>query len=277
MKIFRVVDADGRAVWASSANGTDFTRLAGTFPDFAPTEEPLEVSRLLAPVERPPAIWCVGLNFHEHAKETGQAVPEYPILFLKTAGCIIGPGDVIELPRGLKSNKVDYEVELTVVIGKGGKNIPAERAAMHILGFTIANDVSARDWQKVAGGGQWVRGKAFDTSCPLGPCIATPDELEPLDQRCLRSWINGELRQHSTPADMMFSVYELVAFVSRSTTLEPGTLILTGTPHGVGFAMNPRQFLKLGDQIRMEIDGIGVLENPVGEESLDEGCSKKAP
>ncbi|MGF1452376.1 MAG: fumarylacetoacetate hydrolase family protein [Opitutales bacterium] len=269
MKVYRVLDRLDHAVWAASANGVDFTRLEGAFPDFHPTGQLVEAVRLLAPVEPPPAIWCVGLNYHEHARETGLPLPEHPILFLKPRTCLSGPADIIELPRGLHSDKVDYELELTVVIGKSGKNIPKERALEHVFGYTIGNDVSARDWQKIGGGGQWVRGKSFDTACPVGPCVATPDEVAPLEGRRMQCWINGERRQSSSPGDMVFGVADLIAFISRSNTLEAGSLILTGTPHGVGFVMKPRQYLRLGDHVRMEIEGIGILENTVGEEILE--------
>ncbi len=267
MRIYRIQDAAGVTHHAASTDSETFTRLTGSFPDFTPTGEPVVPAKILAPLQ-PPANYCIGLNYHKHAAEVGQEPPEHPVLFMKAPSAVTGPNDAIELPRGLASDKVDYEVELVVVIGRRGKNIPEEHALEHVFGYTVANDVSARDWQKHGGGGQWVRGKTFDTFCPLGPCIVTRDEIPDPNALGLRSRVNNELRQDASTADFIFSVQKLVSFLSGSTTLEPGTVILTGTPSGVGMAMNPRQFLKPGDVVTCEIDGIGHLENPVIEESL---------
>lgn len=267
MKIYQIETTDGQHCWASSVDGQCFTRLLGDFPDYRPSGEELAVRRLLAPLQ-PPTIYCIGLNYRAHAAETGSELPRYPVLFMKAPSSVIGPNQAVELPRHLPSAKVDYEVELAVVIGRQGKNIPEAEAMDYVFGYTIANDISARDWQKHAGGGQWVRAKTFDTFCPLGPALVTASEIPQLEDVRLRCFINGEPRQDSTVADMIFTVPQIISYLSGSTTLQPGTVILTGTPEGVGMGRRPMTFLKPGDQMRLEIDHLGVLENPVVEEPL---------
>ena len=229
-----------------------------------PTGEAARVAELLAPVA-PPAILCIGVNYRRHAAEFGSAIPARPVLFMKSPSAVQHPGAAIELPVVLPSEAVDYEGELAVVIGRRCKNVTVEDALQAVLGYSCANDVSARDWQKrpELGGGQWCRGKSFDTFCPLGPCLATPALIpDPNDLRLTTS-VSGELRQDASTADMIFPVAELIAFLSGSTTLEPGTVILTGTPSGVGMGSDPPRWLRPGDEVRITIEGIGTLTNPV--------------
>lgn len=235
---------------------------AGGFHDTGLT---CPVARLLAPVT-PAAILCIGLNYRLHAEETGAKIPDHPVLFMKSPAAVQNPGDPILLPRHLRSDQVDYEVELAIVIGKTCKNASRENALDFILGYTCGNDVSARDWQKKGGGGQWCRGKGFDTFCPLGPWIVTPDEIPNPNALRLRTRVNGETLQDSNTADMIFDVPTLITFLSGSTTLLPGTVILTGTPSGVGMSRTPARWLQPGDKVEVEIEKIGILENPVAEE-----------
>jgi 2-keto-4-pentenoate hydratase/2-oxohepta-3-ene-1,7-dioic acid hydratase in catechol pathway len=177
------------------------------------------------------------------------------------------PGEPILLPRHLHSDQVDYECELAVVIGRDCKNVSVEDALDYVLGYTCANDVSARDWQKNHGGGQWVKGKSFDTFCPLGPILVTADRIPNPQILPIRTILNGQIRQESFTGDMIFSVAEIIAFLSGSTTLQAGTVILTGTPPGVGVAADPPRFLNLGDEVVIEITGIGRMQNSVKAES----------
>ena len=226
-----------------------------------------DVFRLLAPLE-PVALLCIGLNYRRHAEETGGKAPQYPVLFMKGINAVQNPGDPIELPRRLRSDEVDYECELAVVIGKRCKNVSRDRALEYVLGYTCANDVSARDWQMRGGGRQWCRGKTFDTFAPLGPCLVTADEIANPNALGIRTLLNGQIVQDWNTNDMIFDVPTLIEFLSASTTLLPGTVILTGTPHGVGMAHQPPLFLRPGDSVTIEIDGIGALTNPVVEEPL---------
>ncbi|GFO66994.1 hypothetical protein GMLC_05730 [Geomonas limicola] len=235
---------------------------------------PLDQVTLEAPLPRPRRnIFCVGKNYHEHAREFaksgfdnsvkgGDDIPEYPIIFSKVPEAVVGPGVAIRIPAGI-SDSIDYEAELAVVIGKGGRGITAEKALEHVLGYTIVNDVTARDWQQRHK--QWHLGKSFDTFCPMGPCIATADELDGSDLR-VRCWVNGELRQDSRSSALIFSIPTLIETISAGITLYPGDIIATGTPVGVGIGFQPPKFLKEGDRVRIEIEGIGVLENPVVKE-----------
>jgi 2-keto-4-pentenoate hydratase/2-oxohepta-3-ene-1,7-dioic acid hydratase in catechol pathway len=218
--------------------------------------------KILAPIE-PRVILCIGLNYRKHAEETGAKIPEWPVLFLKSPNTLQNPGDPIVLPTKLRSNEVDYECELAVIIGRECKNVPKGRALEFVFGYTAANDVSARDWQKRFGGGQFCRGKSFDTFAPLGPAIVTKDEIPSPNSLRIATRVNGKTRQSSNTSDMLFDVPTLVEFLSGSTTLYPGTVILTGTPQGVGMAMNPPQYLAPGDFVEIEIEKIGVLSNPV--------------
>ena len=224
------------------------------------------MAKVLAPIV-PAAILCIGLNYRHHAEESGAKIPSFPILFMKGGNSLQHPGDPIEIPSHLSSEEVDYETELAVVIGKTCKNVSRENALDYVLGYTCANDVSARDWQLKHGGGQWCRGKTFDTFCPLGPCLVTTDEIANPNALRLQGRINGETVQDWNAEDMIFDVPALIEFLSGSTTLLPGTVILTGTPHGVGMASTPQRWLQPGDVFTVEIEGIGELSNPVALEA----------
>ncbi len=272
MKIIRYENAHGEIAWAEEHADGRRTRLTGDpFTGLEKTGETASVHRLLAPVA-PPAIFCIGLNYRQHAAETNSPLPQFPVLFMKSPGAVQHPGGPILLPRWLRSAKVDYECELAVVIGRACKNVPRERALEYVLGYTCANDVSARDWQKEGGGSQWCRGKTFDTFAPLGPCIVTRDEIPNPNALRIRTRIGAETLQDANTNDMIFDVPTLIEFLSGSTTLLPGTVILTGTPHGVGAARTPARFLQPGDAVSIEIENIGTLTNPVREESC-EGAS----
>jgi len=223
---------------------------------------PIGAVSLLAPIAFPLKIICLGLNYFDHAAETNAAVPDEPVIFMKPHTTIIGPNESIIKPKLVK--RLDYEGELAIVMGKKAKNIPVSEAQEHIFGYTILNDVSARDFQFKDG--QWTRGKSFDTFAPTGPCITTTNQLSDTANLAVRTWVNGELRQNSTTRNMAFSVSEIVHHLSRVMTLEPCDIIATGTPAGVGFAMKPPRFLKNDDVVRIEIEGIGVLENTVKEQ-----------
>ena len=213
--------------------------------------------KLLAPVE-PPNVLAIGLNYRSHAHESKMAIPERPLLFIKATTSVIGPGAPIVLPA-MAPDEVDYECELCVVIGKTAKDVPEREALDYVLGYTCGTDVSARDCQLKLDG-QWARGKSFDTFCPLGPWIET--DLDP-QSAAIRMRVNGDVMQESNTSDMIFGCRKLVSFLSRCMTLRPGTVIMTGTPGGVGFSRTPPVFLKPGDTVRVEIEGIGALENPV--------------
>jgi len=221
---------------------------------------PQSDAALLAPVQ-PPQIVAIGLNYRGHARETGAPVPQAPIVFVKTCNTIIGPGEPILLPA-MAPDEVDYECELAIVIGRRTKNVSPNDALGCVLGYTCANDVSARDCQ-LRYDKQWARGKCFDTFAPLGPWIET--ELDP-DNQSIRTILNGRVMQDSSTSDLIFSCAQLVSYVSRCMTLLPGSIIMTGTPPGVGFARKPPVFLREGDTVTVEIDGIGSLTNPVARE-----------
>ena len=266
MKIVRFLsDKDEPQLGAQHVDGS-VTRIEGCiFSEHHDTGEPATVKKLLAPVQ-PAAVLCVGLNYRKHAKEGGAAIPEHPVLFMKMPSTVQNPGDPILLPTKLKSDAVDYECELAVVIGTDCKNVSKADALDYVLGYTCANDVSARDWQKGGGGGQWCRGKTFDTFCPLGPVLVTGDEIPNPNALGIKTILNGEVMQNWNTEDMIFDVPALIEFLSGSTRLAAGTVILTGTPHGVGFARTPPVLLKTGDEVTIEIDGIGQLTNPVKDE-----------
>ncbi|HYR59137.1 MAG TPA: fumarylacetoacetate hydrolase family protein [Chthoniobacteraceae bacterium] len=266
MKIIRYQSATGETGYAQQLADGTATKLRGEiFTGFTATDEPADVAKLLAPLE-PRALLCIGLNYRQHAAETNAPLPAFPVLFIKNPGAVQHPGDPIVLPRWLRSDRVDYECELAVVIGRACRNVPRSHALDYVLGYTCANDVSARDWQREGGGSQWCRGKSFDTFAPLGPCLVTRDEIPNPNTLGIRTIVSGETLQDSSSADMIFDVATLIEFLSGSTTLLPGTVILTGTPQGVGMARNPARFLKAGDTVTIEIDGIGALTNPVIEE-----------
>lgn len=224
--------------------------------DDLPTESP---KRLRAPVPDPGKVVCIGLNYRDHAEETGAPIPTEPVVFNKFPTAVVGPGDSIVLPS--VSSMVDYEAELVVVIGTGGKSIAQEKALDHVAGYACGHDVSARDWQLTKGGKQWLLGKTFDTFAPLGPWLITKEEIPDPQQLSVTMRLNGEVMQQGTTASMIFSVAELISYVSQVSTLAAGDLIYTGTPPGVGMARQPPVFLKPGDTCEVEIDGIGVLTN----------------
>lgn len=262
MEIVRVETRDGSIRYGCEVGNQVFSLEGDLYGKFSQGEELLDPVRRLAPVE-PSAIYAIGLNYREHAAEMGSALPEHPVVFMKSTTSVLDPESPIVLPRFLRSDQVDYECELAVVIGKRCKNVRAADALDYVLGYTCANDVSARDWQKSHGGGQWVKAKSFDTFCPLGPILVTADRIPNPQMLPIRTILNTEIRQESYTGDMIFTVAELIAFLSGSTTLLPGTVILTGTPPGVGAASEPKRFLKPGDQVGIEISGIGMLRNSV--------------
>ncbi len=217
--------------------------------------------KLLAPIPAPEKIICVGLNYADHARETGKEPPTEPVIFCKFATAVSAAGDPIVLPK--VSNKVDYEAELVAVIGRGGRHIPLDTALEHVAGYCCGHDVSARDWQTGKPGGQWLLGKSFDTFAPFGPELVTADELgDPGDLR-VQLRLNGRTMQDSSTRQFIFSVAELVAYISGVCTLHPGDVIFTGTPSGVGVARKPPVYLRPGDEVEVEIERIGVLRNPV--------------
>jgi 2-keto-4-pentenoate hydratase/2-oxohepta-3-ene-1,7-dioic acid hydratase in catechol pathway len=270
MKIIRFIDASAHVRYGAQLPDGSRVELDGDpyEGNLRVTSRPADVRRLLAPVA-PTNIFAVGLNYRQHAEESRMQVPEFPIIFMKGTNAVCAGGDAIILPRVLESTEVDYECELAVVIGKGGKNITRKDALKHVLGYTCANDVSARDWQLRRGGGQWIRGKTFDTFCPLGPCLVTPDEIpDGANSLSIKTILNGKTMQDWDTGDMIFDVPALIEFLSASTTLVPGTVILTGTPHGVGAAQKPPRWLKPGDTVTIDIEHIGELTNPVVEEQI---------
>ncbi|MBE2202782.1 MAG: fumarylacetoacetate hydrolase family protein [Chthoniobacterales bacterium] len=263
MKIIRYRDSQGIIHYGSRTGEASAERLAGDpFGGLTETGEAADVAKLLAPIV-PAAILCIGLNYKHHAAETKAAIPERPILFVKGINAVQNPGDPIEIPTHFASEEVDYECELAVVIGRSCKNVSRENALDHVLGYTCANDVSARDWQIKKGGGQWCRGKFFDTFAPLGPVLVTREEIPDPNTLAIKTVLNGETVQDWNTNDMVFDVPALIEFLSGSTTLLPGTVILTGTPHGVGMAAKPPRWLKPGDTVTIEIERIGRLTNPV--------------
>ena len=271
------LSADGRSVTAFDIPAAPAERgmlalieqLAGGAALPKPTGPalPLESVRLEAPIPVPRRnVWCVGRNYHAHAKELQASVfknnaadtTAWPIFFTKAPETVVGPGDAVVLPGPGISTQIDYEAELTIVIGKGGKNISREQAMKHVFGYTIVNDVTARDVQMRHQ--QWDLGKSFDTFCPMGPWIVTADELDGRDTR-VRCWVNGELRQDARTTDLIFDLPSLIETCSRGITLYPGDLIATGSPAGVGMGMTPPRWLKAGDSVKIAIDGLGELEN----------------
>ena len=263
MRFVRVLTLDEKIVWGLEMEDGSIRQVRGE--PGSPAAQPgrrIQIIKRLAPVEAR-VIFCAGLNYRRHAAETGAPIPDYPIIFMKNLSAVQHPGDPIELPVFLPSDEVDYEGELAVVIGRTCKNVRRAQALDYVLGYTCANDISTRDWQKRRGGGQWSRSKSFDTFCPLGPCLVTPDEIPNPNALRLRTELNGQRVQDSHTADMIFDVPTLIEFLSGSTTLVPGTVILTGTPEGVGMARTPPLWLKEGDRLQVEIEKIGTLVNPV--------------
>jgi 2-keto-4-pentenoate hydratase/2-oxohepta-3-ene-1,7-dioic acid hydratase in catechol pathway len=236
-------------------------------PGAAGAAVPLDTVTLESPIPLPRRnVWCVGRNYHAHAKELRETVfknsnadPQaWPIVFTKVPECVVATGTDVRLPGAAVSSQIDYEAELAVIIGKGGRNISRAEALSHVFGYTIVNDVTARDVQMRHQ--QWDMGKSFDTFCPMGPWIVTADELDGTRTR-VRGWVNGQLRQDGHTQDLIFDIPTLIETCSRGITLYPGDVIATGTPAGVGMGLNPPQYLKRGDVVRVEIEGIGAIEN----------------
>lgn len=264
MKIIRFLDEQDQIVHGHRYKDGTAVALEGSFIEgLRDTGQTCRVEKLLAPLV-PSALLGIGLNYHDHARETGMPSPEHPILFMKNPAALHHPDDPIVLPPScMDPLQVDYEAELAVVIGRKVKDVPVHEALGCVLGYTAANDVSARRWQKHGGGGQWVRGKSFDTFCPLGPVLVTADEIPDPQDLGLQCRLNGQLMQDGNTAEMIFSVAQLIAYLSSGMTLLPGTVILTGTPKGVGMARTPEVYLKPGDQVSISVEGIGTLSNPV--------------
>ena len=271
MYVLRFLDMDDELHTGFAFDGDTARIIKGNIFDvFDTTNKKAAVQKILAPVH-PTAIFCIGLNYRLHAKETGMPIPEHPVVFMKNPGAITGPRDVITIPRScIDPPQVDYEAELAVVIGRPCKDVTPDEAMDYIFGYTCANDISARRWQKHAGGGQWVRGKSFDTFCPMGPTLVTADEITNPQSLTVECRLNGKLMQESSTSDMIFTIGEIISYLSESTTLMPGTVILTGTPSGVGFTRKPQVYLKPGDVLETSITGMGYLENRVVLESDSE-------
>jgi 2,4-diketo-3-deoxy-L-fuconate hydrolase len=250
---------DGEIQPLGGASMIEFIERGGS-PEPGEDTVSLDEARIHAPVARPQKVICIGLNYEDHAAETGAAIPEKPIVFAKYANSIIGPGEAIRIPP--ITQQPDYEAELAVVIGRTARNVSEAEALDHVFGYANANDVSARDVQ-LGEGGQWTRGKAIDTFCPLGPYIVTRDEVPDPQNLSVRCILNGDVVQDGHTSKMIFSVAELVAFLSTGMTLVPGDIIITGTPPGVGMARDPQLWLKDGDEVSVEIENLGTLTNPV--------------
>lgn len=262
MKIARI-EVNGDVMYARYHEGKHYPLRGDLFGAYT-FGEALDESvarRVIGPVE-PPNIIAIGLNYRQHAHESNMKIPERPVLFLKATTSVAGPEDPIVLPAAAP-HEVDYEAELAVIIGKTAKHVSEEDALNYVLGYTVGNDVSARDCQ-LRIDSQWARGKSFDTFCPLGPWIETEIDADSL---AIKARLNGQIVQDSCTSDMIFNVRQLVSFCSRNMTLLPGTVILTGTPQGVGFARKPPLFLRAGDIIEVEVEGIGVLRNTVDVET----------
>ena len=242
--------AAGPQAWASAAADS-------TVPSsFVPFDQ------VLAPIARPPKFLCIGLNYRDHAIESNMALPQTPVVFTKFSNCIVGPGAIVILPKA--STQPDYEAELAIVIGVGGRNIPAADWRDHVFGYTIINDVSARDIQMATS--QWSLGKSFDTFCPMGPAIVTLDELGDPHKLAIKLEINGEYLQDSNTDELVFKTGDLIAYLSSIMTLTPGDIISTGTPAGVGLGRTPKRWLQPGETMTVEIEKIGKLTNPIAAE-----------
>ncbi len=256
-------DADSslpRCMKALLEMGPEGLERVRTFAE-APATQLLKHAKLLPPVSHPEKVICVGVNYADHAAESGMEPPSEPVIFNKFPTTLRAYGDEIVLPA--LSSEVDYEAELVVVIGTGGKDIQKERALDHVAGYTCGNDVSARDWQKGKPGGQWLLGKSFDSFGPTGPVLVTADEIKDPGKLAIRCRLNGQTMQDSCTDQLIFPVDELIAYVSSVATLKPGDLLFTGTPPGVGMARSPAVFLQPGDQVEVEIERIGLLRNLV--------------
>ncbi|MEO8026360.1 MAG: fumarylacetoacetate hydrolase family protein [Bryobacteraceae bacterium] len=237
----------------------DMISAIATRPAAKGSAVPLSSVKLLAPIQRPPKLICIGLNYRDHAAESNMAIPSVPTVFSKFSSSIIAPGEAIVLPKN--SERPDYEAEFAFVIGKRGRHIPADKWQEYIFGYTIINDVSARDVQMATS--QWMMGKSFDTFCPMGPAIVTADEVADPHALAISCVVSGETLQDSNTRELIFKLPELIEYLSSIMTLEPGDVVSTGTPAGVGFARKPPRFLKAGDDVVVKIEGLGELRNPV--------------
>ncbi|KAJ3343057.1 hypothetical protein HDU93_000227 [Gonapodya sp. JEL0774] len=233
----------------------------------AVTDTVLTVKKLLCPLECTPAIPCIGLNYRDHATEAQLPIPKYPVLFIKYANSLAGPTELITLPACTNDDQMDYEAELCVVIGKGGKNIPLEKALDHVLGYTAGNDISARRWQRECH--QFCFGKGMDKFAPIGPQLVSPSLMPDPQKLRLRGFVDGAEVQNASTDGMIFSVAEIISFISKGTTLLPGMVIMTGTPGGVGLSKKPPIHIQEGTVCRIEIGGIGFIENTFGFEKID--------
>jgi 2-keto-4-pentenoate hydratase/2-oxohepta-3-ene-1,7-dioic acid hydratase in catechol pathway len=257
-----VLFEDSKLVLDLSASGFTSTLdviSRGHSPTLAASKIPLDQVRLQAPLSNPPRIFAIGLNYRDHAKESGMEIPTTPVVFFKLPTAIVGPGEAIILPKN--STQPDYEAEFAFVIGKGGYRIPASAWRDHVYGYTIVNDVSARDVQFAST--QWSMSKCFPTFCPLGPAIVTADEVPDPHQLDIRLEIDGETLQHSNTRELVFKIPDLIEYLSSITPLLPGDIVSTGTPPGVGLGRNPKRWLKPGETVTITIEGIGSLTNPV--------------
>lgn len=241
--------------------GADMLSVIASAKPPAPSGSALKLNdvTVLAPVPRPPKLICVGLNYRDHAAEIGLELPKVPTIFSKFSNTVIGPGDPIVLPA--VSKQPDYEAEFAFVIGTGGRHIPAAQAMQHVFGYTIVNDVSARDYQMATS--QWLMGKTFDTFAPMGPWIVTADEIADPHALDISLEIGGETLQKSNTRELIFKIPELIEFISKVVTLEAGDVVITGTPAGVGFSRKPPRYLRAGDEVSITVEGIGTLVNPV--------------
>jgi acylpyruvate hydrolase len=253
------LDAGDRAMNAASDALKLIARLGADGARERGLARPTESVRLRAPVPRPTKLILVGLNYRDHAEEAGMKIPEVPTIFSKYANSVIGPGDAIKIPK--VSAMIDYEAEYAFVIGRAGRDIPPARAMDYVAGYTIVNDVSCRDYQMKTG--QWMIGKTFDTFAPMGPYLVTRDEIADPHNLEISLNLNGQRMQHSNTRNLIFKTEYLIAFLSQVFTFEPGDVVSTGTPAGVGYARKPPVFMKAGDRVRIEVEGLGALENPV--------------
>ena len=265
MRFARVITAGNQTTYAIERAGrlvrAEGDPILGTL---VPTDETVTANAWLAPLE-PRVLMCIGRNYAAHAAEGGSPPPEYPILFMKNPAAATGHLQPVKVPS-VCCDEVDYEGELAVIIGRAAKNVSKAEALNYVLGYTVANDISARVWQAEKGGSQWCRGKGFDTFAPMGPVVVTADEIANPQTLDIRTVLNGEEVQRSNTKHMIFDVATLISFLSEGTTLLQGTVILTGTPEGVGWARTPKLTLHPGDTVTVTIDGIGTLENPIAAE-----------
>jgi 2-keto-4-pentenoate hydratase/2-oxohepta-3-ene-1,7-dioic acid hydratase in catechol pathway len=279
MKIIRFIDEEGKTRYGEvSPDCPDQARILQTdmtSGDRLLTNQVSKIKKLLAPIV-PVNILALGINYKKHGDETAMSYPDQPILFLKSTSSLTDPESPILLPTA-GPDCVDYEAELAVVIGRQAKNVSPAEAMDYVLGYTCANDVSARDWQFDKQKGQWARGKSFDTFCPLGPCLVTRHDIVDPGRLSIRAILNGKIVQEANTSDMIFDISSIISHLSRSMTLLPGTVILTGTPEGVGFTRKPPLFLKEGDTITVEIEGVGSLTNPVRKERSSDFCPTDSP